>query len=734
MPESVKVILQAGELWWWLLPLALLVVVLWTYRRTWPPVRPGYRLLLLGLRLLVVTLAGLMLFDPVLVLTRPGERRERVAVLVDRSASMLLPAGSDPETAVFESRLDRAVRLIESSPPDSLVTVFGFGARLEEIEAPRLLPESPDDRTDLNSALEALIRPGSPNWDRIYVLSDGAVNAGADPLRLAASLPPVESVIIGEPPTAPDIAISSLRLTRPAFEDEPLEIDVSLESVSGETRAGNVLVVDFLDGGRKAGELRLSVGSDGGRFLGERVELPAMREGRHFIRAVLRPSADEWTSLNNERLIAVDVVRARRKMLLVSNSPDWDFTFLKRALARERDWAVSTLLVLEGSEGRLIREQNPEGKFSSGTLPGSARLEELQLLALHGDLTAFGRDFLERVAARASQGGFALVLWPVSGFDTGSLPAGLTRLLPFAGGPVRPDARPAPDAPSRLWSDGIYDIIPGLGLSAGALPPVERAFRPLPLAREAQVLASIPGQASVPSDDPRGIPLLAVRVSSGARAATALGTGLWRWHMLTRDTGGGSDSAYERLWSMLGAWLVAGERRGGLTLTPEQGVFSRGQNVSFSGSAADGSPAAVRLVVTSDSLEADTVAVTELRADETDGSLAAALGSLPPGLYHYRAVQGDEETAPGAGGSFAVERFSHEMTRIFPDTSLLHGLSRATGGAVRSEQEIEGRIRAGLAVERSTHHLRLAGRLWPWFMLIALLATEWALRRRKSLA
>ena len=729
LPDNFEITLQAGEIWWWLLPLFLLAVVFWTYRRTWPPVRPAYRRVLLGLRVTVVLLAGILLFDPVLELARPAERRERVAVLVDRSASMLLPYGEGEET-----RLAHAVSLLESQTGDSLISIFGFGGQLEAVDDPKRLFESPADRTDLSAALEALSRPGSPNWDCVYILSDGVVNAGEDPLRYTDRLPTVEGILIGEPAAAPDVAFSSIRQSRPAFEDEPVELELSVETTSGVMSPGQVLMVDFYEQERKISELRLNTGSAGGRFTGGKAELPAMRQGRHFVRAVLRDAGGEWTLLNNERLIAVDVSLAKQKMLLVSNSPDWDFTFLKRALALERDWAVSSLLIMEGEQGRTVRQQDDEGHFSAADMPGSAALNELRLLGLHGDFTAFPVDFLERLLARAARGNFALVLWPVSGFHTSRVPGGLARFLPFAGSGIALAAQPAPDTPSRFTTSGMYDIIPEFASSTGELPPVERVFLPVPLASGWRVLAEISGQGSGQPGDLRGAPLLAVRQVGGVRAATVLGTGLWHWHMLTRDSDQGGDSRYERFWSMLGAWLIAVEQKNGLSLAPDKGVFSLGQSVTFSGSSPLDSLAPVRLVIYSDSLEADTMAAMEINPDQTSGALAADLGSMPPGLYRFAARRGDGDSAPSVEGLFAVEPFSPEMAHVSPDSSVLRSLANATGGGLRSARDFDGHLQAGLAAEKITHRLQLAGQFWLWFALIALLAVEWTLRRRKSLA
>ena len=185
---------------------------------------------------------------------------------------------------------------------------------------------------------------------------------------------------------------------------------------------------------------------------------------------------------------------------------------------------------------------------------------------------------------------------------------------------------------------------------------------------------------------------------------------------------------------MLGAWLIAVEQKNGLSLAPDKGVFSLGQKVTFSGSSTQDSLAPVRLVIYRDSLEADTVAAVEIHPDPAGGALNADLGSMPPGLYRFSARQGEGNSAPSVEGLFAVEPFSPEMAHASPDSSVLQSLSQATGGSLRSARDFDGNLQTGLAAEHINHRLQLAGQFWLWFALIALLAVEWTLRRRKSLA
>jgi len=70
--------------------LAAIAVSYFVYRRTIPPIATGWRILLIILRSLAIISIVLLLFEPILSITRKKEKEPIVAVLVDNSASMAL--------------------------------------------------------------------------------------------------------------------------------------------------------------------------------------------------------------------------------------------------------------------------------------------------------------------------------------------------------------------------------------------------------------------------------------------------------------------------------------------------------------------------------------------------------------------------------------------------------------------------------------------------------------------
>ncbi|MEA1997594.1 MAG: hypothetical protein U9N45_08130, partial [Gemmatimonadota bacterium] len=550
--------------------------------------------------------------------------------------------------------------------------------------------------------------------------------------------------------------LKSLEVRGPVFSGGEIKLEFSLAvtpPADPETGYPQAAVLDFYSGGRKIGEKSLRLGEGIRRFVSGKVSLPAPEEaGEYWLHAIVRPLEGEWTAANNERLIKVTVSRDRRRIFLLSSSPDWDFYFMQRSLALDEDLEVQAMLALEpGHGGRLYRFRDSEGKFSAGRLPDAAALEDIELVVLHGEWARFDRSFLLRIADRAAQGSLALVFWPVGPLDTGEGLKKLARYLPFRDSRVSPPLVKGPDAPCVLFTTDRYGILKSLGRGApiNDLPPVDRVYRSLPLKASAVVLART-GREQAAATTPgahkaKGEVLLAALQVGGTRVAAILGQGLWRWHMLSQDASVGRDNLYERLWAALAEWLLSGEKGEKLFLKPRRNVFLLGETVVFDGELGETAPGerdkeSGTVMVTvwqeKDKGAADTVAALKVEARGEAGSLEVQLGRLQPGVYLYEAVAAGSGSPPlSSRGTFAAENYNSEMAEAGPDTTILAGLVRATKGKLTMDyKNAETKIRADEITEPVLKTYRLAYRVWVYLVLILLLSAEWALRRRKALA
>jgi hypothetical protein len=231
--------------------------------------------------------------------------------------------------------------------------------------------------------------------------------------------------------------------------------------------------------------------------------------------------------------------------------------------------------------------------------------------------------------------------------------------------------------------------------------------------------------------------VLAVAPYGGVRTALVAAQGLWRWHM-QRQTGSPEEAAlYGRMWGELAGWLISGGKRSPLEFGPERMVFGRGEPPRFSGMITGDNAGETQVEVAmwrTDSTGApDTLAVRTVQAGGEKFSLE--FGALPPGFYGYGATATPGGQTLTSTGEVAVEQYSPEFADPAPDSTTFAALSSRTGGRlVRSSEAAELLAQREPVTETVFASGSMARTNWLYWLIVALLAAEWALRRRKALS
>jgi len=228
------------------------------------------------------------------------------------------------------------------------------------------------------------------------------------------------------------------------------------------------------------------------------------------------------------------------------------------------------------------------------------------------------------------------------------------------------------------------------GLSWDSLPPAsgvtDVAAVPLP---ETAVLLTARLARRGPAR-----PLVLVRDSAGARAATIAGDGLWRWGF----RGGHEAEAYRALVATLADWLLTDQGTGGgsrerlepVTLETPNGLPLEWRWIGR------GSPQPVRVA-----LESESGSASETIRFDAEGRAELR---LPPGAYGWRAADGPER------GQVVVEEYSDEWRPALPH------LTAQPGGPGSSRRVVAAR-----------------DLWWLFIVAVAALVAEWVWRRRQGL-
>ena len=776
----------------WLWPavamaLVALVVLAWGYRRA--PASLPVRCCASALKAIGIAALLLCLMEPLFSGTRPRPGANLFVLLVDDSQSLQIrDAGAQQTRAevLREIFVDDAPWLARLSQ-DFDLRQYSFAERLQSLNGAAELTAS-GDGSALVTALDTVARRfrGRP-LAGILLLTDGNATDlpgeaidGLPPSR--PELPPVYPVPIGKGSPGKDIRIGQVAVSQTNFEQTPVTIRAEIVAEGYDDAK---VVVQLLDASGKQLQQQTLELAEEGKPRVVRFRLRPQRAGVNFYR--LRAAAEseleqldapkesaEATLANNSKLVVVHRPRGPYRVLYVCGRPNWEFKFLRRAVAADREVELVGLVRIAKREpkftflGRRGDSANPLYKgFEDQDEEDAERYDQPVLIRIGTRDDAELRDgfpadadvlyqyhavilddvesdfftqdqmlLLQKFVSR--RGGGFLMLGGAESFREGQYrrtPIG--ELLP-----VYLDASPSPPSGARyrlaLTREGWLQ--PWVRLQQTeqdeqrrleAMPAFQTFNRVRGIKPGAAVLANVTDQRGKPHPA-----LVAQRFGAGRAAAILVGD-MWRWG-LRREVGEEDDLA--RAWRQTVRWLVADvprrieldvrRRQGGTGTAVELHVRVRGPEFKPMDNAS------VELVVT-----AANAAEHQLHADPHEaeaGTYVATYVSRWPGAYRVRATitAADGSRVGEEEAGWTAEPAADEFRRLAPNLALLARIASETGGEVIPADRLE-RFVSDLPNRKIPIRESWVYPLWhqPIVFLLAIvcLTAEWGLRRFRGL-
>src|SRR5262245_55533438 len=650
------------------------------------------------LRLLALALLVWLLALPVLERNLPASST-RVVLLRDRSLSMDRPSGEGRE-----NRPGIATRSeVASQAIHDLAAAFHGKAQIELRDyAAALIADTADAAngrasTATGDALEALARlPVERRPDGVVIVSDGAVNAGEDPVAAAHALGvPVHALLVGER-TGVDRGIAGVEASSEARVGEATPVRVRV--VSDEER-GTPIEVKLLEGGRELARATVLAPGPGAEVTADLRVVPA-RAGLALWTARVAPLEHDLSPDDDTHGVAVPVAPGKLGVLVLSAGLNWDLTFFRRALLGDTTVDLDTR-VREASGNWRALERGRVGALSTGDLSGRS---VVVLDAVSGP--ELGPAVDAALAAFVHGGGGLLLLSGpepgVTRFARGALGSELTFAAGGAvGGQGLPEPQPIaaellmwdddPARGARAWHDAapLADVLP---LAPGG------ADRVLIAARE------------VPS-----VPLWLARTIGRGQTLLVNGTGLWRWSLTGTDELAGERG--RRLWRKTVRWLSEPVQGEPLRVTAERRLVPGGEPVRLDALLQD---AQFRAVSGADVRGDMTTPGGALRrfsfAPGGPGAYTAIFPSPGPGRWQVsvRAIKDGRELGR-ARSEFAVDRWTLEALRTHPDSAAMAAIATVSGGRFGKASAAAAWAR-GLDMRQLVRDRTASARLWesPW--------------------
>ncbi len=769
---------------WALLLLAIAIpAVIWSYRRYAAETGKMGMTLMIVLRCLLVTVLLVLITRPVIDLTRYLPVRQTMLVLIDASRSMDIadaradtedlrrvglafgtlppdagveggPPGGDtpanPSRAAMlaalsgNTQLDLWARLRERAD----LAFFQFARESSPLSAPAdagnnaPLPVFDGDATALGDALrEILDSHRGDSLAGVFVITDGATNAGSPPEQVASAAKadgvPLYLYGIGiEKPR--DFIMRSLEGPRLGFKGESVELTASLFAGNMSGRTASVVL---LQNDKEVARSDVTIDADGDyeAVLAFTPEEP----GEFDLVAKIEPIAGEAREDNNSTSAPLRVIDDEIKVLYVEQKPRWDFRYLLATLQRDRRLKVSAWL-FEGDPGLHELEDSP---FLAEFPVDREALFGYQIIIL-GDVNpeSLGPEWMSNLREWVGTVGGGLIF--LAGMDYNPSAYANTPLAELL--PVRIDTNVDADTRRNRYSE----LRPIRLTPSGELSPYfQTSDNP---AENRKIWESFPGVrwtawsqgakpgAEVIAVDPSpersvsgGVPVIA-RHAFGSGETIYFGTDeTYRWRSRVGEV------YYIRLWGQVMQAMSLQRLMGAsqlVQLRADRARYSAGETVRISGRIynADFTPMTsatvpgtlTRLQTGADGEEPVVVEERELAVNATtgrEGEFAVEFPAAAAGLYRYHTLQDPEAIL-----EFEVRETRAELLETGMNAPLLESMAASSGGRFFREESLNEF--PDLLDEREAtveQHEERKLYLSPWWLLalIILMCAEWTARR-----
>jgi len=513
--------------------------------------RSGYRTRIGWLELLrfvLVILVVVTLNQPEWLESQPPEQRSTLAILWDKSNSMLTQDIIEEQdtAAKRKSRAETIQPLMseevwKSEEDTELNVVFEpFSSLLDPAE----------EATDINAGLSHILDNHS-NLRGVVLLSDGDWNIGDSPVKAATRFHmqgvPVFTVGVGSEVPLPDIELVSMDAPTYGVTKKQLRIPFVVRNTLGQNRDVN---------------LTLSVNDE--PTVNKIITVPAMGQaqenmawtpqetGEYNLNLRIAPDMQELIPENNELSAPISIRQERLEILVIESYPRWEYRYLRNALERDAGVNVTCLLfhpkLPKVGGGRSYIKHFPDARELSKfdvVFLGDVGISPEQLTAEQA------QDLRQLVSAQAA----GIVFIPGRTGAQDSLTAGpLADLYPVVLDPATPNgvgssvqsyfALTEPGQRSLLTRLGDTDLdnsevwrtLPGFFWYAG----IRRA-------KAGTEILAVHDQAATVSGR---VPLIVTK-TYGTGKVLFMGTdSAWRWRH------GVEDKYHYRFWSQVARWMA----------------------------------------------------------------------------------------------------------------------------------------------------------------------------------
>ena len=656
-----------------------------------------------------------------------------------------------------------------------------FGADVKEMgdadDLANVTADSP--ATDIVKAVSHTLDESTRRDAAIVLVSDGIDNANADPAKaIARSLRPIHTLATGSEQTqstaVQNIAVESVEYDEELSVGHEAKPKATIRSTGLANRVVDVHWSLVSADGKPIGDLKSQKLVLEPRSEGQKLELPfkPTTVGLQRLAVWVDPIPGERTNVDNRQEFQGLALDPRIKVLYVEGRARPEYRELKRALDRDANIELATLLRLQAERFAASGTVDGEKVLAMPTSADAWRKFDVIIL---GDLDS---SFLSKAQQSAieqavSEGAGLMMIGGQSSFGPGSYAeTPIEKALPVLVGGTDAAQEKTEFVPMLTPAGAMHPAMEGLvdwfgvaGKAAAQELPAIRGNVVVPKSKSNAEVLLVHEDRQGPEGKPQ-IVLATQQYGKGRSAAFTVDT-TYLWYLKLR--GMGQESPYNRFWGQLVRWLAGADvkhrQQGpGIDAMLTRSVYQLGEPIS------------VKAMVRDERGDATRYAAVELQLSRS-GDEKPERSNLSPvdsrtGLYEAQVPQaeaGDYQmkiTAKKDGNvlgeqtlKFTVLAPAEELIQLGAKPQLLADISQKTGGwsyplaqAPQLVRQLISTDAEGAPMKQVIIPLANVTRLIPaaigrpaeWntrydlplqaLLVVSLLLAEWLLRRRWQIA
>jgi len=724
----------------WLALLFFLIssaIVIFFYYRTNKPLSWRYKYVLIGFRIFSITLLIACLLNPILIIKEEIFKKPNLLFLIDDSQSMsLVDSGEEL------SRIDIVKKAIIDSSTKSIVDELNnnFNVQLyqfstDAVSVKELSLKAQGALTDISKALSTAINDWKGQQiSGVVLITDGNYNAGEDPIRYVQKVGiPIYTVGVGQTKAMRDIQITRVEANPIAYVDHTFPIKVAINSGGYDGKEVMVTVTSGTDLGKNSSlkdSSLLKLDSKNGEQFVE-LKIKPKQEGILKLNVSVTSMPDELTIENNKYAFFARVINTKIKVMYIEGNPRWESTFLNRALQRDPNIELSySVATKQGGfypQSSLKTFPNRNELFSNDILI----LGDISPSFFKNDQLSAIKDFVE------NRGGSLIFLAGRNSFGDGGFGESTIKdMLPIEIG----------QGGARLLSSPFNPILTQQGISHPStrlsddpaennaiwrdLPSLNRFYTGIGTRSGATVLAG--------HQQEKGKPLIAFqRYGKGITYMIATDD-LWKWAFVVYSQGG-DDSYYRKFWSGTIRWLsFVRTKADQVNVEPSKQTYTKDEKAIIKAYIYDENYDPIDNAQIKAQVQTPVGTSRDIKfVFEENGRYSAEFTPTIDG-NHKVGVEA-EYNGRSIGKSFAefiVQTATLEYQSTQLNEALLKQIADISGGVyynINNIFELPKSLKEAKESIVSTKEKSIWDNAWLLGFIVALLTTEWLLRKKKGL-